>query len=148
MEAALAVDRAALAAATEPELEPELEPEPEPEPEPESTDDPIGGRVLAGKKKIYIVKPALGLQGTGIELTTDPDNSAMATEGGKGVVQVRRPPATAAAAAAAAAGALTTNLRSCAALCGPANADRRLQVRPTPVRVRSVGRTAEDISLR
>lgn len=87
MEAALAIDRAALKSASGAEPNPE----PQPEPEQECTEVPLGGLVSSGKQKIYIVKPALGLQGIGIELTTEPDKTTMATEGGKGVVQVRCP---------------------------------------------------------
>lgn len=83
MEAALAIDCATLEQATNAE--------PEPEPEEECTGLPVGGLVSAGRQKIYIVKPALGLQGNGIELTTEPDKTAMVIEGAKGVVQVRPP---------------------------------------------------------
>eukprot|EP01046_Picozoa_sp_COSAG06_P073339 COSAG06_NODE_21886_length_742_cov_0.636081_1_plen_167_part_00 len=101
MEAALAFDREALANATG------AEPEPEPEPEQPPTGLPVGGVVSSCKPKIYIVKPALGLQGIGIELTTAPDKTAMAIENGKGVVQVGLvPPAAPSAAAGCAASAL------------------------------------------
>jgi hypothetical protein len=101
MEAALAFDREALASATG------AEPEPEPEPEQPPTGLPVGGVVSSCKPKIYIVKPALGLQGIGIELTTAPDKTAMAIENGKGVVQVGLvSPAAPSAAAGCAASAL------------------------------------------